>query len=88
MSNFHPHLAWTRPYKSQIGNKQGENVIFKSQEWYYIVSMHKYYQLSLFLILESFTKSQIFSPDWPKLSLIRSKLRKKHRENMILKRRE
>jgi len=58
MSNFHPRLAWTRPYKSQIGNKQGENVIFKSQEWYYIVSMYKYYQLNLFLLLiENFNQS-------------------------------
>jgi len=41
-----------------------ENMIFKSREWYYIVSMHKYYQLNLFLVLiESLTKSQTFNPD-------------------------
>jgi len=29
--NFQHRLAWTRPYKSQIWPKQGENVIFKCQ---------------------------------------------------------
>jgi len=42
-------LNW--PYKSRIGPKGGENEVLKSREWYYIVSMHKYYQLTLFLIL-------------------------------------
>ena len=50
-SNFQPWLAWTRSYKSRIGPKQGENIVFKSREWYYIVSMYKYYQLNLFLVL-------------------------------------
>jgi len=52
----------------------GGNMILKSREWYYIVSMYKYYQLSLFLVLiRKFTKNQIFNPDWPKLTLIRAK---------------
>ena len=38
-SNFQPPLVRTRPYKSQIGPKLGENVLFKSREWYYIVSI-------------------------------------------------
>ena len=38
-SNFQPRLARTRPYKSRIGPKLGENVLFKSREWYYIVSI-------------------------------------------------
>jgi len=29
----------------------GENVIFKNHERYYIVSIYKYYQLTLFLVL-------------------------------------
>jgi len=33
-SNFQPQLVWTRPYKSQIGSKRGENAIFKSREFY------------------------------------------------------
>jgi len=31
-SYFHSRLAWTSPYKSQIGEKQGENEVFKSRE--------------------------------------------------------
>jgi len=31
-SNFQLRLAWTRPYKSRIWPKQGENVVFKSRE--------------------------------------------------------
>jgi len=31
-SNFQYWLAWIRPYKSRIGSKQGENMIFKSLE--------------------------------------------------------
>ena len=31
-SNFQPQLVWTRPYKSQIGSKREENVIFESRE--------------------------------------------------------
>jgi len=30
--NFQPWLAWTRPYKSLIGHKREENVIFKKRE--------------------------------------------------------
>ena len=50
-SSFHPQLAWSRPYKSQIGPKRRENMIFHSWEWCYIVSIYKYYQLNLFLLL-------------------------------------
>ena len=32
--NFQPQLVWIRPYKSQIGSKQGENLIFESREFY------------------------------------------------------
>jgi len=35
------------PYKSRIGNKYGENVVFKSQELYYIVSMNYHYKFNL-----------------------------------------
>ena len=49
-SNFHPRMAWSRPYKSQVGPKQGENFILKSREWYYIISMYKY-KLTFFLSL-------------------------------------
>ena len=70
-ANFHPRLVWIRPYKSRIGPKQGENMVFKSREWHYIVSIYKYYNLTLFLVLfGSLTKSQILSPDWPYLRII------------------
>jgi len=47
-------------------------MILKSREWYYIVSIYKYYQLTLFPVLfGSLTKSQIFSVDWSKLGLRR-----------------
>ena len=49
--NFQPRLVWTRPYKSRIGLKRGENLIFKSREWYYIVSMYNLRLVNLFLIL-------------------------------------
>jgi len=49
----------------------GENVVLKSQQYYYIVSKHKYYQLNLFLVLIwKFNQKPNFSPDWPKLGLI------------------
>ena len=50
-SNFQPRLVWTRPYKSWIWPKRGENIAFKSRDWYYIVSMYKCYQLTLFQVL-------------------------------------
>jgi len=70
---MHPWLAWAKPYKSQIRPKQGENIVVNSHELYYIVSMYKYYQLALLLILiEKFNQSQTFSPDWLELGLIRA----------------
>ena len=47
-----------------------------THELYYIVSMYKYYQLTLLLVLiGKFDKSQTFSPDWPEQGLIRAELR-------------
>jgi len=40
--NFQLWLALIRPYKNRMGNKHGKNLILKSQEQYYIVSMYKY----------------------------------------------
>jgi len=40
---FCPELAWTEPYMSRIGPKWGENAIFRSREWYNIISMYNYY---------------------------------------------
>jgi len=38
-------------------------MVFKSREWYYIVSMYKYYQLSLFLFLiRKFDQKSNFQP--------------------------
>ena len=72
-SNIHPWLAWAKPYKSWIRPKQGENMVVNCYELYYIVSMYKYYQLSLLLILiEKFDENQTFIPDWPELGLIRA----------------
>ena len=50
-SNVHLWLAWAKPYKSRIRPKQGENLVVNSYELYYIVSMYKYYQLTLLLVL-------------------------------------
>ena len=52
---------------SQIGHKRGENMVLKSCEWYYIDSIFKYYQLTLFLVLIR----KFDQPDWPELGLIR-----------------
>jgi len=39
-------------------------MIFKSQEGYYIVSMYKYYQVTLFLVLiQKFDQKSNFQPD-------------------------
>jgi len=41
-------------------------MVVNSHELYYIVSMYKYYKLSLLLILiGKFEESQTFIPDWP-----------------------
>ena len=56
-----PRLAWTKPHKNRIGLKQEKNLIFKSREWYYIVSMYKYYQLTLFRVfIEKFDQKSNF----------------------------
>jgi len=48
-------------------------MIFKSREWYYIVSMCKHYQLTLFLvIIGKFDQKSNFKPHWPELGLIRA----------------
>jgi len=45
-------IGLTRPYKSRVGPKRGENVALKSQEYYYIVSNYNNVnQLTLFLVL-------------------------------------
>jgi len=68
-SNFQPRLAWSRLYKSQVG----KNMILKSRETYYIFSMYKYYQFTLFLVLiQKFNQIQTFTPDLPELGLIRA----------------
>ena len=36
---FQPQLARTRPYKSRIAPNLRENMLFQSQEWYYIISI-------------------------------------------------
>jgi len=60
---FSPDLARTGHYKRRIGPKWGENVIFKSREWYYIVYIYKYYQLTLFLVLTgTFNQKSNFQP--------------------------
>jgi len=72
-SNILPWLAWAKPYKSRIRPKQGEKMIVNIHELYYIVSMYKYYQLTLLLVLiGKFDQSQTFSPDCPELGLIRA----------------
>ena len=63
----------------------GKNVVLKSRDRYDIVSIYKYYQLTLFLVLiGSVTKSQTFGPDWPKPGLNRAQTGK----NVVLKSRD
>ena len=48
-------------------------MILKSRELYYLVSMYKYYQFTLFLVLIwKYDKIQTFTPDFPELGLIRA----------------
>jgi len=48
-------------------------MIFKSRKGYYIVSVYKYYRLTLFLVLiGKFDQKPNFQPDWTKLGLIRA----------------
>jgi len=48
-------------------------MVVNSHELYYIVSMYKYYQLALLLVLiRKFDQKQTFSPDGPELGLIRA----------------
>jgi len=61
--NIHPSLARAKLYKSRIRPKQGENMVVNRNELYYIVSMYKYYQLTLVLVLiESLTKVKLSAP--------------------------
>jgi len=65
-------LAYTRSYWSRIRNKHRKDMVLKSWELYYIVSIYNYLQLTLFQVLiGKFDNSQIFSPDWPELDHIR-----------------
>jgi len=45
-------------------------MIFKSHEWYYIVLIYNYYQLTLLLaLIEKFDQKSNFHPDWLELGL-------------------
>ena len=49
--------------RAEKGLKRGESMIFKSREWYYIVSMYNYYWLTLFLVLiKEFDQKSNFQP--------------------------
>ena len=61
-------------------------MVVNSHELDYIVSMHKYYQLILLLVLiGKFDQSQTFSPDWPELGPYKSRIGPKLGENMLFK---
>jgi len=48
-------------------------MVLKSRERYYIISIYKYYQLTLFLVLiGKFDQKSNFQPRWTKLGLIRA----------------
>jgi len=50
-----------------------ENVVLKSRELYYVVSIYNYYQLTLFLVLiGKFDQKSNFIPNWPELGHIRA----------------
>ena len=61
-SNFQSRLALIRHCKSRLGNKHGENMVFKSRELYYTVSMYNYYHLTLFLVLIGKFDQKSFHP--------------------------
>jgi len=57
--NFVPDWPELGHIRAKFGSKQGEKVVLKSREWYYIISMHKYYRLTYFLVLMGcLTKNQ------------------------------
>jgi len=61
-----------------MGNKHGENMVFKCRELYCIVFVYNYYKLTFFLVLiRKFFKSQIFIPDWPELGYTEPIVRKR-----------
>jgi len=41
--NFQRKFARSRLHKQRIGHKQRENLVAKSNEWYYLVSLYNYY---------------------------------------------
>ena len=49
-SNFHPDWLEVGYIRAKYGPNGEKNMVLKSQEWYYIVSMYKYYQLILFRV--------------------------------------
>jgi len=71
--------------RAKFASKRGEKVVLKSQEWYYIVSVHKYYRLTYFLVLIGmFDQKSKFLSDWLELGLIRQ-IRPKWAENIVFK---
>jgi len=63
-SKFQPLLVWILGLiRDELGLNGGENVIFKKQKWYYIISMYKYSQLTFFLFLiGKFDQKSNFQP--------------------------
>ena len=58
-----------------MGPNRQKNMALKSREWYYIVSMYKYNQLALFVVLNGkFNQKSNSQPNWPELGVIRAEL--------------
>ena len=67
----------------------GENIVLKRRELYYIVTMYKYYQLTLFLVLiGKFDQKPNFQPRLASIRPYKSRIGNKDGENMVLKSRE
>jgi len=61
-------------------------MVIKGREWYYIVSMYKYYQLALFLVLiGKFNQKSNFYPRLAGTKPYKTRIWPKRGENMVLR---
>ena len=61
-------------------------MVIKGREWYYIVSMYKYYQLALFLVLiGKFNQKSNFYPRLAGTKTYKSQVGPKRGENVVLR---
>ena len=79
-SNFQPRFAWAK-----IGTKRGENMIFQSREWYYIVSMYKLLLMKLVSNLNCEVQPKVKLSALIDLNLYKSREGPNQEENIVFK---